>query len=97
MALTKDFLIKLEPSLGESFQTYCRSEGRSQQSVFSALINDFILGHNPAGIGIMPELLAELVSAGDEVQQRLLDEMVEHRMEKALEELQARKRARLAK
>ena len=97
MALTKDFLIKLDPSLGESFQTYCRAEGRSQQSVFSQLIGDFIAGNNPAGIGILPDLIGELVNAGEEVQQRLLDEMLEHKMEAALAALHARKAARMAK
>lgn len=97
MALTKDFLIKLDPNLGESFQTYCRAEGRSQQSVFASLIGEFISGNNPAGIGIIPELIDELREAGTEYQQELLDQMTEGKLERQLKALQARKASRAAK
>ena len=94
MADTKDFLIKLSPELGASFQNYCKSEGRSQQSVFSQLIGNFINGgSNPAGTDIVDGLLAELISQGRDYQQALLDQLAYDRLKqqcKAMEERMAR-------
>jgi len=94
MANTKDFLIKLEPSLGESFQTYCRSEGRSQQSVFSLMVHEFLSGGDSAGDSLIAGLALELIQLGTEYQQKILDEIVESRMIESLRQLQERKAAR---
>ena len=95
MALTKDFLIKLEPSLGESFQAYCKTEGRSQQSVFSQLVGNFIHGGaDPAGSQLIAGLIEELVEQGLERQQAILDDLQEERMASALLALQERKALR---
>ena len=94
MADTKDFLIKLSPELGTSFQVYCKTEGRSQQSVFSQLVSNFILGGNdPAGSQLVDGLLAELIAQGAEYQQTLLDQLCYDRLKqacKAMEERMAR-------
>lgn len=91
MADTKDFLVKLTPELGNSFQTYCKTEGRSQQSVFSQLVGNFIHGGaDPAGSQLVDGLLAELVSQGAEYQQTLLDQLSYDRLKQACRVMEER-------
>lgn len=91
MADTKDFLVKLSPELGTQFQTFCKVEGRSQQSVFSQVIGNFINGGgDPAGSKIVGGLLEELIFQGPEAQQDLLDSFQLERLRKKLSDMEAR-------
>ena len=98
MADTKDFLIKLDPSLGVKFQTYCKVEGRSQQSVFASMVGNFLSGTNdPSGDPLVEGLTAELIFQGLDYQQVLMDTLTEKRMVDALQALQERKALRSGK
>jgi len=95
VADTKDFLVKLEPALGSLFQTLCKSEGRSQQSVFCQIVSNYIHGgNNPQGSQLVAGLLEELIDKGIEYQQALMDDMQEERLANALLALQERKALR---
>jgi len=95
MADTKDFLIKLDPALGSKFQTYCKAEGRSQQSVFALLVHNFLSGSNdPSGDPLVEGLTAELIFQGLDYQQGVLDDLQEKRMQDQLDQLKQRKAMR---
>jgi len=95
VADTKDFLVKLEPVLGNKFQTFCKAEGRSQQSVFSLMVHNFLTGANdPSGDPLVEGLTAELIFQGLDYQQGILDDLQEKRMVDALSQLQQRKAMR---